>query len=70
MSISNEKIKLTANFLNGLAVAAMALGSLGPMVQGLTATNMNTNWGIVLGWLAAGAVIHILARAVLDDLEA
>lgn len=69
MNISNEKIKLTATFLNGLAVAALALGTLGPMVQGLTAVDTSTNWGIVFGWLAAGAIIHVMARAVLDDLE-
>ena len=69
MSISNEKIKLTANFVNGLGVTAIALGAFGPMVKWLTAANSTTHLGIVLLWFICGIFAHNRARSILDDLE-
>lgn len=61
--IHNERTKLTATFLNGLAVAIIAIGGFAPFVNGA--------WGWTKGGicLAAGYGLHLLARAVLKGLQ-
>jgi uncharacterized protein YegL len=62
----NEQVKLTAAYLNALAIGSMALGVLTPLSEG---TNLN---GIDLcfwGWIALSAALHLLARLVLKRLR-
>lgn len=70
-TIHNERVKLTATWLNGLAIAIFAVGSLVPVFTTLYGE------GQVTGYLALGVVIclfaspalHYWARRMLKDLR-
>ncbi len=69
--IRNEQTKLLATYLNGIAVAVFAVGSLAPVFS-------NIYGGSGASWLLAGtsvlcvfasAALHLIARRVLRRLE-
>lgn len=69
--IPNERTKLTATYLNGVAVAIFAIGSFAPLVS--LASN-NTSAPLLLIWIAVSCVIvsfalHLIARRVLGRLQ-
>lgn len=72
----DEKIKLTASYLNALAGAAITIGVLGPVIAFLL--NLGDAQSKVSPWLLLAAClfsvgasygIHMAARRVLDGLD-
>lgn len=69
--IQNERTKLTATYLNGIAIAVFAVGSFAPTVAALgayTASPLTTRIVVTICLLASGA-LHLLARGVLRGLR-
>ena len=72
--INNERAKLTATYLNGLAVAVFAVGGLAPIfstLYGSTPLSVPLSvltWSSMLCWMASG-VLRLTARRRLTDLE-
>jgi uncharacterized membrane protein YfcA len=71
-----EKLKLTANALNGAAVSSFTVGVVGPLVAvfinlGDAGTKVSPTALIVNAaiWLAASIVLHWVAQKVLDRLD-
>lgn len=64
MSIYNEQIKLTANFLNAMAIGLIGLGFLRPMIE-----NNGSDPIVFASWALVGLVIHGIARYTLEYLE-
>lgn len=69
--IRNEQIKLTATFINGLAVATFAVGGLAPMFSTVYGNNSVT-WTLLalcgICFLSALG-LHMVARGVLKGLD-
>ena len=61
--IANERVKLTATFLNGLAVAIIALGAFAPLVSG------TWSWSKAAVCLVTGVVLHLTGRQFLNRLQ-
>lgn len=72
--ISNERAKLTATYLNGLAVAVFAVGGLAPIFSTLYGSTPLSvplyvlTWSSMLCWIASG-VLRLTARRFLTELE-
>lgn len=67
----NEQAKLTATYLNGLAIALAALGGIAPAIalaQGLTTGRVVALVGATCWAMSAG--LHLTARKLLTKLEA
>jgi hypothetical protein len=69
--IHNERTKLTATYLNGVAIAIFAVGGFAPVVAWL---NSGTGPGAQVGTLAlicimVSAGIHLSARYMLKGLQ-
>ena len=68
--IHNERTKLTATWLNGLATAAVAVGSIAPSIAAVSGTiSPILAAGLALFWLFVGVGLHFTARAVLGRLK-
>lgn len=68
--IHNERIKLSATWLNGLATAAVAVGSIAPSIAAVSGTiSPILAGGLALFWLFVGAGLHLAARALLGRLK-
>ena len=67
--VHNEQTKLTATWLNGIAIAAVAVGGIAPFVAALTGT-ASIPAAVVgaLAWLVFGLLLHWSARRVLRRL--
>ncbi|WP_040485022.1 hypothetical protein [Lutibaculum baratangense] len=70
--IGNERLKLQANYLNGLAIAVFAIGGLAPLSSVAYGENSKAD-ALVLGLgvgicLVASYALHLLARRVLKGL--
>ena len=65
--IHNERTKLTATSLNGVAVAIIAVGALAPILAGnlRSIAVLAAQAAICLG---AGLVLHVVARRLLGRL--
>lgn len=71
--VANERLKLTATFLNGVAVASVAAGAIAPLaaytyqipgaVDGATVTTAGATW------LTGGIGLHLVARWLLRRLK-
>ena len=70
--VENEQRKLTATFLNGIAIAFFAIGGIAPLV-GLFSQATHADWLTVaivaLIFMALSALIHRLARRTLEGLQ-
>lgn len=72
--VRNERAKLSATYVNGLAIATFAVGGLAPLVTLLSASAPGPGAaGIVYGlaafcWIVSGAH-HLLARGILRELN-
>jgi hypothetical protein len=74
MNIENEKIKLTATYANGLAIAIFAVAGLGPLIAYFNTHEPNTLrfLGITVLTFASFGVslrLHMIARKTLEDLK-
>jgi hypothetical protein len=72
--VTNERTKLTANWLNALATALVAAGFFAPgaaLLYGLSPRALSIAYvlTLALGCLGLGAGIHVLARAMLGRLR-
>jgi hypothetical protein len=73
--IQNERVKLTATWLNTLAAATIVTGVLAPIaafVFGLPASgaiSVRTFLFAAVAWLLSGMILHWVARYVLGSLE-
>ena len=64
----NEHLKLLANFFNGLALALMALGVIGPVAQQLLAdTLLAPRLAVIYGIVAV--LVHAVAQGIIAQLE-
>ena len=73
--IRNEQAKLTATYLNGVAIAIFAVGSLAPtvaLVSGSAAQSASYGRIALLGLssLLASFVLHLFARLIIRGLHA
>ena len=59
--MKRETRRTTAQFLNGLAIAILAAGAIGPTASG------GPNLPIVIASVLAGLVLHGLALLVVDE---
>lgn len=71
--IHNERIKLTANWLNTLATALVATGAIAPVAAWLYGFPTATADPLTPGFLSAacslsGATLHYLARTVIEGM--
>ena len=67
----NEQAKLSANYLNGVAIALMTAGVLAPVVGSLATGTRLPVWGLailVVGCMLLSGGLHFLARLVLRGL--
>lgn len=70
--IHNERWKLTATYLNGMAIAILAVGGLAPLVSYASASSSIgpvALAGLGVGCLVASAGLHLMARKVLERLK-
>lgn len=68
----NERRKLTATWLNGAAIAALAVGCFAPITG--YATSATTIPAIVLaplvsGWFLISSILHMVGRWMMGRLE-
>ena len=68
MLVWNERVKLLSNFMNGAAIAMIALGILAPMANMLFRGGSETNANLLAWWALGALVLHGIARSVLEDL--
>jgi hypothetical protein len=69
--VRNERTKLTATYLNGVAVAMLAIGTLAPLISSFsTAEGVPTVATAVICSVCvfASGVLHLLARRLLKGL--
>ena len=69
MVVWNERIKLLANGLNGVAVAMIALGILAPVANMLFRGGLETDVYLLAEWGLGAISIHGIAIWVLEDLQ-
>lgn len=68
----NERIKLTATWLNGAGVAALAVGCFAPIVAFITSQthvpvgDLNL---LIAAWLLISVSLHLAGRIVLRRIE-
>ncbi|KAA2242237.1 hypothetical protein [Salinarimonas soli] len=73
--IHNERTKLSATALNGVAIACIVAGFITPLaaasfgVQGPLHVGVPATLLAALGWLGAGLTLHFAARRILGRLE-
>jgi MFS-type transporter involved in bile tolerance (Atg22 family) len=69
--VDNEQIKLSATYLNGVAVALMTAGVLAPLV-GVLAAGSQVHpvqlGAVVLSCMLLSAALHLIARRLLKGL--
>ncbi len=66
-TVSNEKAKLTASYLNGLALAVLTVGGFSPFVLKLQGNEVNLETGyFALSCIALSVIIHWIARSLLE----
>jgi hypothetical protein len=72
--VHDERVKITAAFLNGIAIAVFVIGTFAPMVQSIwNAETRATDWSltVLIGAICIGVsgALHFAARAVLAGLR-
>ena len=70
--IHNERIKLTANWLNSISAASIAVGGfaqLAPLFTGIAAQSVPIVSVFSIGWIIFGITMHLIARVVLGGLR-
>ena len=69
--VDNEQRKLSATYLNGIAIALITVGVLAPLVAMLTGALSNPFIGLSLaaGCIALSVALHLGARWTLRELE-
>ena len=68
----NERLKITATWLNGAAVAALAVGCFAPITGFLMSASsapLRVLLPILVGWFSVGTGLHFVARQILRRIE-
>ena len=68
----NERLKITATWLNGAAVAALAVGCFAPItgfMMSASTAPLRVLLPILAGWFVVGTVLHMVAREILRRIE-
>ncbi|GLQ38970.1 hypothetical protein GCM10007908_25900 [Rhizobium albus] len=72
-TIHNERTKLTATWLNGLAIAVMAIGGFAPLITYVSSaeSSLSVEGLALIGviCLLLSAALHLVARIVLGRLK-
>lgn len=69
--IRNERAKLTATWVNGLAIASVAVGGIAPTVAIFSGTaSPLTALGLLSVWTILAGGLHLVARRLLGGLRA
>lgn len=65
--VHNEQAKLTANYVNGVAIAIFAVGGLGSFIPVVAAPGNLTPLSVIIGGIcfALSFALHMVARRVL-----
>ena len=72
--VRNERVKLTANWLNALAAGIVVTGAIAPLVAALygvpgpAQASPASITVLTLVWVAAGIALHLSARRLLGRL--
>ena len=67
--VHSEQTKLTATWLNGIAVAAVAVGGIAPFVAvAVGTTGVSSALISAVSWFSFGTGLHLGARAILRRL--
>ena len=64
----NERLKLAASFLNGLALAMLALGVIGPLAYLISDHDLMA-LDLAVTYAVASIVMHLIAQWVIGELE-
>jgi hypothetical protein len=70
--VRNEQTKLMASYLNGLAVAFLAIGGIGPLLAFAAQSSGNDFLGIgiiAFGCVCISGALHFFARLSLEGLK-
>jgi hypothetical protein len=69
----NERAKLTATWLNGVSIAAIAVGGIGPTVAVILGTVspalVRDVTFAALAWIVLALILHLAGRTLLRKLE-
>lgn len=69
--VHNERVKLTATYMNGMAIALVAIGGFAPLVS--LASGGPANFGALaivgFGCLGTSIALHSIARLFLGRLQ-
>lgn len=71
-TIHNERTKLTATYVNGAAIAVLAIGGLAPLFSVFGSTLAQSLWIVTIqlaACLVISAVLHLIARWFLGRLK-
>jgi hypothetical protein len=66
--VRNERVKLIATYLNGAAIAAIAVGGISQAVNGAGALSLASITGIAI-WIVISLALHLAAQAVFGRLR-
>ena len=73
--VRNERLKLTAGWLNALAAGIIIAGAVAPLVAAIYRFPGPTQIGYTavavfgIGWLLIGTALHLVARRLLRGLQ-
>ena len=66
--VSNERTKLLATYINGLAVASAAIGGISQAVTAASGTASPQILGVI-GWIVISLGLHVGAQVILGRLQ-
>ncbi len=69
--VHNERLKLTATWMNNVGVGCVVAGFLAPSLQAIASSNDNRAF-LLAGfavWFFIGVALHFMGRAVLKGLK-
>ena len=70
--VRNERLKIAASYLNGIAIALLAVGGIAPVIAGATSNSTGVSVSVALISLVCGftsAALHLLAWRILGGLR-
>jgi hypothetical protein len=70
--VANERRKLTANYINGIAIAACVVGGLAPLISVLGTPGAHVEKRLLLAGvicILASNAIHFMGRSILGGLK-
>ena len=71
-ALHNERVKITANWLNGSAIAAVAVGCFAPItafISSQASAPLGPLNALVAGWLLLSVSLHFASRIALRRMK-